>query len=273
MLHSAEGFSMRPGVRKRIIFYGCFLLLLAVGWYGFMEFYKPAFKNLAPIIEAAKDGDLERLEILLKQGTPIETRGKFFATALVWAAFYGETEAVRFLLDRGADIDSSDMNQTTALTWAVENEHEDTAILLIERGASFHIVDQYKGNTMHRASLRSPRIWEALLKAGVDLEEKDAHQGRTPLHVAAAFEDEDMIEWLLIKGVNINSLNKRQQTPLVDATALGKIDSMEILLKRGANLENVDQEGANALHMAINKRNEKAVRLLVEHGANLQSLW
>ncbi len=142
---------MRPAIRKRIIAYSIVLALCVGLWYGIRENYRPVYGGaLAPIIKAARDGNIDGLEAILEQAeVSIEYRGTFLATPLVWAAFHGETEAVEFLLNRGADINSGDMNNRTALDWAILNNHEDTAQLLRDRLARILVLDDHQDSALY----------------------------------------------------------------------------------------------------------------------------
>ncbi len=142
---------MRPAIRKRIIAYSIFLALCVGLWSGIRENYKPDYGGaLAPIIKAARDGNIDELQAILEQAeVSIEYRGAFSATPLVWAAFHGETEAVDFLLNRGADINSGDMNNRTALDWAILNNHEDTAQLLRNHMARILVLDDHQDGSLY----------------------------------------------------------------------------------------------------------------------------
>ena len=75
---------MRPAIRKRIIAYSIFLALCVGLWYGIRENYKPDYGGaLAPIIKAARDGNIDELQAILEQAeVSIEYRGAFSATPL-----------------------------------------------------------------------------------------------------------------------------------------------------------------------------------------------
>ena len=56
-----------------------------------------------PLIEAARDGDLEQLKGHLSAGVPVDSRGDDGYTALMWAARNGHMPVVRYLIKHDAD--------------------------------------------------------------------------------------------------------------------------------------------------------------------------
>lgn len=57
------------------------------------------------------------------------------------AAKNGDEDVADFLLKRGADIESKDSHGQTPLSWAAENGHEVTVQILHEKGADIESKD------------------------------------------------------------------------------------------------------------------------------------
>ena len=87
------------------------------------------------LMEAAYEGELERVRVLVQQGVPVDTTDAESRTALMWASFNGHTEVVRFLLDSEAVVGARDTNGRTALMYASSGPFAATVALLLERGA------------------------------------------------------------------------------------------------------------------------------------------
>lgn len=94
----------------------------------------PSFYSATAWHLAAKDGNVEALQIFLDAGVDIDLVDTTDTTALIYASFYGETEAVRFLVDHGADPNIRDNWNTTALGWATYNGHTEAAAILEAAG-------------------------------------------------------------------------------------------------------------------------------------------
>ena len=56
----------------------------------------------SPLYHACRNGDTERVRQLLDEGAPVDEKGEYGYTALMWASKRGHTEVVQLLLDNGA---------------------------------------------------------------------------------------------------------------------------------------------------------------------------
>jgi ankyrin repeat protein len=97
--------------------------------------------------EAAKKGNYEDMEWLLKASANIEAKDNLGMTALIWAAWQGRTETCAFLIGKGANINAKDANGNTALMRAIDNRNKDTFRLLLEKGADMQIIRNNDGFT------------------------------------------------------------------------------------------------------------------------------
>lgn len=73
------------------------------------------------LIEAAKAGNIEKLQLLVNSGVDINSKDKEHgATALMVAAFFGNLDEVKFLLDNGADATIKDIDMADLLIMHLE---------------------------------------------------------------------------------------------------------------------------------------------------------
>ena len=86
--------------------------------------------------EAAAQGDLARVQSLVRSGTPVESRGQLGATPLFGAARGGHVDVAEFLLAEGADVDTRAEEGHTALMVAAAGGPTNTVSVLIEKGAA-----------------------------------------------------------------------------------------------------------------------------------------
>src|SRR5277367_1715499 len=73
-----------------------------------------------PVVNAAEDGDVEKVKALLKQGRSINEQDpsvKFGWTPIIAAIYQNNTNMVRFLLQAGADLNLGDSSGETPLMW------------------------------------------------------------------------------------------------------------------------------------------------------------
>jgi ankyrin repeat protein len=125
--------------------------------------------------EAALNGDLERVKLLLEQdGDPngIDPEGR---TALMFASFNGHTETVRMLLEAGAEVATRDAMGRTALLYACTGPFAETVKLLLDYQADPNIVDhdEHFSPLMHAAAEGQLEVVKLLLKSGADPMLKD----------------------------------------------------------------------------------------------------
>jgi len=86
-------------------------------------------------IEAAKQGDMERVQAILdRDGSLVNRRDESGATPLHYAAFHGHRPIAQWLVERGADINAADTRfGATPAGWAIEYLREMGGQLAIER--------------------------------------------------------------------------------------------------------------------------------------------
>ena len=81
------------------------------------------------LCEAVRDGDTERVRLLLDEGADINRADCYGRTPLNRAAGRGYTEMVELLLVRGADINTADNDGYTPLDYANAALQGDTAMV------------------------------------------------------------------------------------------------------------------------------------------------
>jgi len=94
----------------------------------------PAIAN--PLIEAAKSGDMEKVQALLAEGAEVNAKGsERGVTALMLAVARVHTDTVKVLLAKGADVNAKLTDGTTALILAEKKGQKELVRILKEAGA------------------------------------------------------------------------------------------------------------------------------------------
>jgi outer membrane protein assembly factor BamB len=87
------------------------------------------------LFEAARAGDIPRIEMALAQGASVNATSRYNVTPLIFAASNGRLDAVTFLVARGANVNAEDsFYRATAAAMALGNGHVDIAVFLFQNG-------------------------------------------------------------------------------------------------------------------------------------------
>lgn len=101
------------------------------------------------------------------------------------------------------------------------------------------------------------------MELGSDIETRDA-EGQTALVVAAATNQEDLVEILIQLGAKIDGTNEFGETPLHHAISANAPNVARILMKAGADSRVKDEEGRDAWSVAFSKGRSTCLEILRE---------
>nr|XP_043634983.1 protein VAPYRIN-like [Erigeron canadensis] len=121
------------------------------------------------VLNAARRGDLIRLEFLLETDASVDFRDQYGLTAMHIAAIKGLNDVVMLLVEFGCDLECTDTEGKTPLHMAVIGGNKDTAEVLIIRGARMDV---------------------------------ECHRGATPLHIAQTMGYESIAQFLLDQTIS-----------------------------------------------------------------------
>ena len=129
-------------------YYGCAVMtrLLRVGLFLLSVTIVLANESL-PLHNAARSGDIESLQLHLKQGADPnrKDKGSNKFTALHVAVEHGQVEIARLLLDNGAKVNAQGENDWTALHVAAQHGQVEIAGLLLDNGAKINAWSTWNG--------------------------------------------------------------------------------------------------------------------------------
>ncbi|KAJ6510478.1 hypothetical protein C8R45DRAFT_1050271 [Mycena sanguinolenta] len=93
------------------------------------------FQKQTAIVQAASDGDIDKVAHLLSLGMDVNAVDRWRWSALSMCGYGGHAAIARLLLDHGAKIDNVDVDGETPKSLAEQRGHADVAILLEEEEA------------------------------------------------------------------------------------------------------------------------------------------
>ena len=154
---------------------------------------------------------------------------------LQWFVYYDDTTALKAVLSAGGDLTSLDLDRE--LGHAAFFGHWKVADFLIKKGADVNSPQADTGETpLHSALCKAGRpyflyILKVLIENGAEVNAKTIAgqetgafmrdvrtKGETPLHRAAAYGDETMIEYLLASGADREARDANGDSPLTWAS-------------------------------------------------------
>lgn len=94
------------------------------------------FQKDTAIVQAASDGDIEKVAKLISLGMDVNARDRWGWTALSMCGYGGHKAIARMLLDHGADLDNIDVDGDTPSGLATQRGHAELVILFDEERAA-----------------------------------------------------------------------------------------------------------------------------------------
>lgn len=106
---------------------------------------------------AARRGQVERVEQILKSGFDINLKNDKGHSILMLAAYNGHYDLVQFLIEQGADVNSVDHSGSSILMGVIFKGHTPIFDLLVKAGADLEIQNQKKQTALDYAIMFGKR--------------------------------------------------------------------------------------------------------------------
>jgi ankyrin repeat protein len=147
----------------------------------------------------------------------------------------------------------------------------DTAKTLYETYKSNELPAKNGVRPLAESIKKDPARASDLIANGANINVQDDKKGLTPLHVAVAAKQYDLIEELLDAGADTNFLEyKKGLTPLDYAVSKGDPLALQAFINAGYNIDELDINGEALLHKAVKlKKMKQLTQFFLDNNANL----
>ena len=250
-----------------------------------VEMLKRHHRNMQcnSMLEAASEGNLQKLQRLVPARIGVNETDKSGRTALHVSASEGRLEVVQFLLSVGADANLKDAYQNTALNDAVRHKHDEVAACLrdyyrdkgaLGAGSAVALPGCAAAVELLAAAHKGDLVQvERLISNGVKVNETD-YDGVCPLHSRMIVPRCVCNESTIIASVRLISsaidVCRAGRTALHLAACEGHTELVSYLLKANADANARDRFDGTALHDSIRHHAPEAVNsALKEAGCQL----
>jgi len=177
--------------------------------------------QMTPLHLAASRGNVQLLNILLRNKASVKSLDEQKRTALHWAAqqcHSDSVEMVELLLAHRSEIDALDQEKSSPLLLACKNLSRQSAVasLLLSHGADASLADQLGNTVLHlavSATSVDAHLVRSLVSSGAKVNATN-QAGLTPLHVALQQQQQQESRTEIIKMFVEAGYELDQPTPL-----------------------------------------------------------
>jgi ankyrin repeat protein len=220
--------------------------------------------------------------LLIKAGANINILGPQEKTTLDKAISNHRQRVADVLLTENTDISIKDETGKTALMTAVQTENLDI-LKKLTTSETVNTQDNYGWSALHFISYRLSKkedllqneIVDFLIQSGANINLQNRN-GFTPLHLAIKNSAQYTSQALIDNGADITLKDKNGQTPLMHAVRGGDISLIKNIIVLPQNLDAKDNNGWTAFHFLFeneilrsDEKQAEIARLLINAGADI----
>lgn len=239
-----------------------------------------ASNNMSPLCVSMQRQHSEIVKELLARGADVNVKDNQALIALHYAVSLSyDLDITKTILDKTKDINSKDCKGATALYGAIIVNDIDKVNLLLEKEADINIPHNVGLYPWHIASLKGSKEVMQLLKSkmsNIDFKTADSEQ-YTALWLASQEGHVEIVEYLMDRGANINSIKQSDGTTVLQTAIVNNhLSVIKVLLEKyTTDIDKTNKDGASPLYYSLGYCNQayklEVTKFLLEHNANVNT--
>ncbi len=207
------------------------LLMVAIGTQAQKNvFLDPAFWRNAPDVNTVK-------EAIANGNDPAAMNASSFDGVVYAINAKAPAATIKFMLDqKGNDVNKITHDSRTYIFWASSRGDLEVISYILEKGARLDVQDSRGTSPMGFAAAggqTDARVYDMLIKAGADIQVKNADGANLLLTTIASDKDLKMTEYFISKGLSLQSTDAAGNTAFDYAARSGNLDLLKKLLDKG----------------------------------------
>ncbi|XP_065835337.1 putative ankyrin repeat protein RF_0381 [Oscarella lobularis] len=196
--------------------------------------------------------NVELVDLLISKGCDVWKKDRDGYGLLHFAAWNNRLNVAEHLINNGINIELQNNRGKTPFLLACANGNAALVDLLISKGCNRLAESKSGRGALALAILaRQFEMTKKLVEMGFDVNQPCGEVGYTSLHWAVSKESNQIVNFLIEKGANLEAKTKTGRTPIMITVYKGNVDLLDLLISKGCDVRAKDECGHGLLVAAV----------------------